>query len=146
QDWLGEFAKEAPDIWQAIRMASNPQEEAAFLLRDFQDGLRPDLIDKGRAKELVRRMIRGEANMAELAREISEELAAEMGIPLQAALSKSQAALGIGGSGAGAEIGEARGKGAADAMTSGNKGAEAVDAFISNMRGVYNRLNTAGFD
>src|SRR5690606_20748389 len=40
QDWLGEFAKEAPDIWQAIRMASNPQEEAAFLLRDFQDGLR----------------------------------------------------------------------------------------------------------
>lgn len=84
--------------------------------------------------------------MAELAREISEELAAEMGIPLQEALSKSQAALGIGGSGAGAEIGEALGKGAVDAMTSGNKGAEAVDAFISNMRGVYNRLNTAGFD
>jgi len=46
QDWLGAFGDEVPDIWRMIRTAQNPQEEAARLLKDFQDGLLTSPIDK----------------------------------------------------------------------------------------------------
>src|SRR5690606_35375779 len=99
QDWLGKFQEAVPNIWEAIRMSGNPQEEAAFILKEFQDGLRPELIDKDRAKELVKRMILGEQNLAELAQEIAQEIAEEMGLPVQEALAKAQDALGVGSGG-----------------------------------------------
>ena len=46
QEWLDEFQSEVPDIWKMIRLAQNPQEEAARLLADFQDGLLTSPIDK----------------------------------------------------------------------------------------------------
>src|SRR5690606_916954 len=98
QDWLDAFASEVPDIWRMIRTAQNPQEEAAHLLRDFQDGLLTAAIDRDKAKEIVRRQILGDRNLAEMAREIAEELAAEMGIPLQEAMAASRTALIGGGS------------------------------------------------
>lgn len=85
QDWLSEFAAEAPNVFAALRDAGNPQEEAARLLRDFQDGLLGDtaeLIDRDAAKERVRRMIMGESATAELANELAAELSSEMGVAL----------------------------------------------------------------
>lgn len=52
---------------------------AAQALRDFEDGLRPELLDKERAKERVRRMLTGEQNLAALGEEIARELAGEFG-------------------------------------------------------------------
>ena len=53
--------------------------KAAQLLKDFEDGLNPQLIDKDKAKERVKRMILGDASMAELAasdRRATAEMAA----------------------------------------------------------------------
>lgn len=100
QEWLDEFKAEVPDAWALIASSSDPKGMAASLLKDFQDGLRPDLLDKEKAKELIRTAILGEQSMAALASEISGELAAEMGISLEQARA---AAVGVLGGGAGAD-------------------------------------------
>lgn len=147
QDWLGAFASEVPSIWQAIRMASDPQQEAAFLLRDFQAGLRPDLLDKGAAKDLARRLLLGEANMAELAREISEELAREMGVSQFKALDAASRAFGMGGmAGPGTDSMEAFTAGAENAIQSEAMGSRVMEAFTKSMAASYSRLETAGQD
>jgi hypothetical protein len=147
QDWLGDFQAEAPNIWQMIRTASNPQEEAAYLLREFQQGLQPELIDKGRAKELVRAMITGDRNMKELAEEIAGELAAEMGIPLQEALGAANAALGANGPGAlGESTADQFGQGAVDAVAASDKGGELVGTFLGQIKATYADITQAAVE
>lgn len=97
QDWVGAFAEGAPDIYKMLTESGDPKAAAAQLLLDFQDGLVPDLIDKDKAKDLVRRMLLGEANMAELAQEIAAELTGEMGVSSAQALVAAQGALGVDG-------------------------------------------------
>lgn len=148
QDWLGAFANEVPDIWRMIRTAQNPQEEAAYLLRDFQDGLLASAIDRDKAKEIVRRQILGDRNMAEMAREIAEELAAEMGVPLQEAMAASKSALGGGGggTGVGTEAAQSFADGAQVGMEERNGGGAMVDTFVAQMRASYSKLALAGRD
>lgn len=147
QDWLGDFASDVPDIWRMIRTAQNPQEEAAYLLRDFQDGLLNAAIDKDKAKEIVKRQIMGDRNMAAMAREIAEELAAEMGVPLQEALKAAQGTLGGGGtSAAGTDAAAGFADGAQVGMEETNAGGSMVDTFISQMRAAYSKLGLAGRD
>jgi hypothetical protein len=97
QEWLEEFRAEAPDIAQALAEAADPKMAAAQLLRDFQDGLVPELIDKDAAKERVKRMLVGEANMAQMAQEIALELSQEMGVSLAQAQQATGRLLGAGG-------------------------------------------------
>lgn len=148
QDWLGSFASEVPDIWQMIRTAQNPQEEAAYLLRDFQDGLLTSAIDRDKAKEIVRRQILGDRNMAQMAQEIATELAAEMGIPLQEAMAAARTGLGGGGGGAavGTEAATAFADGADLGMQETDGGGRMVDTFVAQMRASYSKLATAGRD
>lgn len=142
QDWLGEFQKEVPDIWNMIRLAQNPQAEAAMLLRDFQDGLLTSPIDRGMAKEIVKRAIMGEQNMAALATEIANELSAEMGIPLSQALAAAQGTLG-GGTGAG-ELAQNFTDGAIAGLTEAGGGIVFVDTFVEQMKARYTLLSSAG--
>lgn len=118
QDWLGEFASAVPDVFKIISESGDPKAAAANVLKDFQDGLVPELIDKDRAKDLVRRMILGEQQADALAAEIAAELAAEFGAGAPADLNAlvSQA-LGTGASGAGAGT-EGGAQAGADAATS----------------------------
>lgn len=99
QDWLGEFALEAPDVFEELKNSSDPKATAAQILKDFQDGLRPDLLDKDRAKELVKRALQGDANTKQLVDEIAGELASELGISLGEAKATASEVLG-GGEGA----------------------------------------------
>lgn len=94
QDWLSEFRSEVPGIWDEIANADDPQKRAQELLRDFQRGLRPELIDKERAKELARQAILGDQNAKKVADEIASELAAEMGVSMYAAQAAASAAVG----------------------------------------------------
>lgn len=148
QDWLGAFQNEVPDIWEMIRTASNPQEEAAYLLRDFQDGLLTSAIDRDKAKEIVKRQILGDRNMAQMAQEIAQELAGEMGVPLQEALAASRSALGGGGGGdsIGGEAASAFVEGADLGMQESDGGGRMVDTFVAQMRANYSKLSTAGRD
>ena len=79
QDWMSQFKASVPDLYQALTESGDPKTAAATMLREFEQGLRPELIDKEAAKERVRSMLIGDANMAELAQEIAQELAEEMG-------------------------------------------------------------------
>ena len=95
QDWVGAFAEGAPDIYKMLTESGDPKAAAARLLADFQDGLVPELIDKDKAKDLVRRMLTGEQNMAQLAQEIAGELSGELGVSTAQALAAAQGALGV---------------------------------------------------
>ncbi len=120
QDWLEEFKAEVPDIYQMLAESGDPKTSAAQVLRDFQDGLVPELLDKEAAKDRVRRMLTGDANMAQMAQEIAAELSQEMGISLGQAQAAAGAALGTGGApgGAGAIIdGTAQGGAVVDGLT-----------------------------
>jgi hypothetical protein len=81
--WYEYFRTEFPALFQQFFAgATSPdgvKAQAANLLKNFQDGLNPELLDKETAKERVRRMLIGEAKMEELATEIANELAAELG-------------------------------------------------------------------
>lgn len=79
QDWLGKFKKEVPDIWKALEESGDPRATAARLLQRFQDGLEPELLDKEKAKERVRKLLLGEAKTNELVDEITQEMADELG-------------------------------------------------------------------
>jgi hypothetical protein len=150
QDWLGEFAKQVPQIWDNIRRAANPQEEAARLLQDFQDGLRPEIIDRGRAKDMVRRLLMGEQRMGDLAREIAAELAGEMGVSAGEALSAAQRALGTGdggmGGGAGGDAASAFDSGMAQGLATANTGGNFVSQLATQMRASFRLIQNAGND
>ena len=121
QPWLEEFKAEAPQAWtdimNQVAAGVDAKTAAAKIYQDFQQGLRPDLIDRGLVKERVKAMIIGEQNMAALAEEIAQDLATEMNIPLQQALAAAGGAMGV-TTGAAGDAAAASGAGATD-MTGG---------------------------
>ena len=131
QPWLEDFKNTAPQAWtdimNQVAQGVDAKTAAASIYRDFQDGLRTDLIDKGLAKERVKRMILGEQSMAAMANEIAAELATEMGIPLQQALAAAGGAMGV-TTGAAGEAAAQANAGGTD-MTTG--GVQAGQTFIA---------------
>jgi hypothetical protein len=138
QDWLSEFAATAPgayaDLMLKIAAGADAKTAAAQILSDFNAGLRTDLIDRETAKEQVRRMILGEANMAALAAEIAQELATEMGIPLQEAMAAAGAALGVPTAGAGGATAGAEGAAGATPPDMTSSGASAGTTFVTGFQ------------
>lgn len=130
QPWLEEFKREVPEVFAEIANSPDPKAAAARIAQEFQDGLRPELLDKDKAKERVKRMILGEQNMAALAAEIAQELAAEMGIPLEEALAATGAALGVPAEGEG-EAGKETTTGAPDMS---GQGAAAGSTFVAGFQ------------
>ncbi len=96
QEWLEEFKAEVPGIFDELINSADPRGAAARILKEFQAGLRPELLDREQVKERVRQMILGEQTMAALAGEIAQELAQEMGLSL-GQVQRTMAAMGIGG-------------------------------------------------
>ena len=134
--WVDYIKNTFPEIWGEIENAGDPKQAAANILRDFEDGLRPELLDKGRAKELVKRALLGEQNTAALAAEIAAELSSELGVSLQQA---QEAAAGVLGSGTGADA-----TGDGTGMDGGVAAASFTDAFIGTMSAMLERFKGAG--
>ena len=97
QDWMGEFASEVPDIFKALQESGDPKAAAAQMLKEFQAGFRPELLDKDLLKDAVRDMIASDKAKEDLATEIATELAAEMGASMPGALAAAREALGAAG-------------------------------------------------
>jgi hypothetical protein len=129
--WTSYIRDTFPEIWEQISTAGDPKQAAAQILKDFEAGLRPELLDKSRAKELVKRALLGESNMASLATEIATELAGELGISLEQAQSAASSVLGGGSSTEG--IGAVFGDGAVSAVTAGDVGARMVAALATQL-------------
>jgi hypothetical protein len=141
--WAEYFRKEFPDQFQEMAASNDIKTGAAIMLRNFQDGLEPELISKEKVKERVRKMLVGDQNMAALATEIATELSQEMGVPMQEALAATQGAMG-GGSGMGTEAATSFADGAAAALDEGNGGGAFVTKFTDQMKASYGLLATAG--
>jgi hypothetical protein len=157
QPWLEEFKNEVPDIFNQIANAPDARVAAAQIMRDFQAGMRPELIDKEAAKAKVKAMILGDANMAALAEEIAAELAAEMNIPLSQAMAAAGGALGVkpqagaGGEGGAAPTGpDMTGAGASSGTSfmagfeANANGAVIVASIITKMEANYTQLTASG--
>jgi hypothetical protein len=93
--WYGYLKDKFPDTIGAAFEGADPKTAAAKLLKDFEDGLRPELINKDMAKERVRRMLIGEANTKAMIDEIAKELATEMGISINKVRAAAGGALGM---------------------------------------------------
>lgn len=164
--WAEYFKTKFPAMWaQNFAGAGNNvdlRRQAATLLKNFQDGLEPELLDKEKAKERVRRMILGEQKTAELVKEITDELNSELGSAAPSDLkSLVKQSLGGGATGqAGAAFGgpdvlsgaSSGGASAAQAFVSGatqgmgNVGGQMIDALDTQLRADanLNKLGQAG--
>ena len=146
--WTEYIRNTFPEIWAQLSSSGDPKAAAAGILRDFEAGLRPELLDKGRAKELVKRALLGDANMTQLANEIAAELSAEMGISMEQAQAAAASALGT-GTGTGG-VGASFGDGVVTGVKDGNVGGRAVAALVTqlevkdNLTAVYNAGQSHG--
>lgn len=94
--WLPYLQDKFPQLFETAVDGGEIKNLAATILRDFQDGLVPELIDKETAKERVRRALIGEQNLASLASEIANELAGEFGQSIGDVQSIANNVLGVG--------------------------------------------------
>lgn len=152
--WLDYFRTDFPQLFQEFFAGAAGDEgvkkNAAQLLKNFEDGLAPELIDKEKAKERVRRMILGEQATDELVKEITDELNQEFGKTAPADLN-SLVQQAVGGTGAQGKAGistEAAGKAFNDAAVAavaqtGNKVIDTVDEQLRADANL-NKLGQAG--
>lgn len=140
--WLAYFQQEFPSLYQQFFSGAagddGIKQNAAQLIKNFQDGLEPELLDKEAAKDKVRRMLVGEQNMNALAQEIAQELSGEFGnvAPTDIA-ALAQDALGGGklgkGDNAGGGAGSALAAGLAEGLTgAGDKAIASLAAELKN--------------
>jgi len=97
-EWAGYFQSEFPDLFTQYMGAAGGdiQKAAALLLKDYQDGMRPELIDKNKVKELAIRMFKADAETKKMVDELARELAGELGISIEEAQSYASGAAGGG--------------------------------------------------
>lgn len=165
--WLDYFRSDFPALFQEFFAGAADDNgikaQAAQLLKNFQDGLNPELIDRDTAKERVRRMLIGEQRMEELATEIAQELAGEFGgVGAGRIQDLAMGALGGGASGllgapdrqqvaeqysgVGSTAAEAFSAGVRGAVVDGNLGSQVTAALDEQLRAEANlaRLTEGG--
>jgi len=142
--WADYLNNKFPELFGGAFEGGDLKTAAAKALKDFEDGLKPQLIDKDKAKERVKRMILGDASMAELAAQVTAELQAEMGGNAPADLAaKVQAALGGGGTG-GAEAGADFANTTLDAVITSDVGGNMVATVVNQAANKAALLKTSG--
>ena len=143
QGWLEEFKSEVPDIYQALVDSGDPKGKAAELLKQFQAGMLPQLIDRERAKELVKAMIGFDANLSQMAQDIAAEIATELQMSPEEALAAANRALGVRGAGT---DGAALSNGAADGIDGGKMAQALADSLKKkeNADLIYNAGKSSG--
>ena len=103
QDWLGQFAQEAPatyaDLMLKIAGGMDAQGAAQMLLSQFQSGLRPDLINFDLIKQRVKDELTSQAAIQAMTADLTSQLMAEMGVTAEQ-VQGALGALGLGTGGA----------------------------------------------
>lgn len=137
--WASYFESNFPALFAEMTAGGDIQAGAAALLQQFEQGLRPELINQEAVKERVKAMLVGDANMAALASEITADLQAELaGMDPAQVASMVNGALGIQETGVGAgiedELGNAAliGKIQGTGTTAGKSWGQAFLAYVEN--------------
>jgi hypothetical protein len=94
--WATYFKDTFPDLFTKYSdlAGGDVKKAAGLLLKDFQAGLNPELIDKEKVKELAKRMLMADQASKAMIDEISKELADEMQISLTEATGAVSSAFG----------------------------------------------------
>jgi hypothetical protein len=71
------------------------QKASALLLQDFQNGMRPELLDKGKIKDLAKTLFFADQETTKMVDEIARELATELGISIEEAKAAVGGAAGV---------------------------------------------------
>lgn len=95
--WADYFKTSFPDLFNQYMGSAGGDVKiaAAQLLRDFQNGLRPELIDTNAVKEIAKRMFQVDQSTQAMIDEVSRELAAELGISIEKATGYVSGAAGV---------------------------------------------------
>lgn len=117
QPWLEEFKREAPEVWNEYITAADPKGAAARMLREFQQGLRPELIDFTQLKEQIKQQIETNMRLEGMADQLTAELIAEMGTGSSSAIQKA--------------VGDALGTGVEESPFSSDASAKILSQFTS---------------
>jgi hypothetical protein len=135
QDWLGEFAAEVPDIFAALTASADPKAAAAQLLTEFQQGLRPELLDFEMIKQRVRDELTSQQAIAAMTGELTSQLMAELGVSA-AQVQSAMAGLGLPSTGTGAADTDQFGSGFEEGIdaqaTAAGSLAKIAKAFLEN--------------
>lgn len=94
--WAEYFQSSFPDLFSQYMGSAggDVKTAAAQLLRDFQSGIRPELIDTNAVKEIAKRMFQADAATSAMIDQVAQELAAEMGISIEKATGYASGAAG----------------------------------------------------
>ena len=94
--WADYFKTSFPDLFTKYmgEAGGDVKTAAGLLLRDFQSGLRPELIDTNVVKELAKRAFRVDQSTKAMIDQISRELADELGISIEEATGYASGAAG----------------------------------------------------
>lgn len=140
QSWLGDMANEAPgayaDLMLKIAEGMDAKSAAQSIMADFQDGLRPDMINQDAVKDRVRRMILGDQATSEMANQIAQELSQELGVSLAEAQSAAGAVLGTKPATDATSL--------ADGLSQATNGKALIQQIATQMEAAAERMRTAG--
>lgn len=94
--WAEYFKTSFPDLFEQYmgQSGGDVKNAAALLLKDFQSGLRPELIDTNVVKELAKRAFQVDQSTKAMIDQISRELADELGISIEEATGYASGAAG----------------------------------------------------
>jgi len=94
--WAEYFKTSFPDLFSQYmgQSGGDVKNAAALLLKDFQSGLRPELIDTNVVKELAKRAFQVDQSTKAMIDQISRELADELGISIEEATGYASGAAG----------------------------------------------------
>jgi hypothetical protein len=94
--WADYFKTSFPDLFEQYmgQSGGDVKNAAALLLKDFQSGLRPELIDTNVVKELAKRAFQVDQSTKAMIDQISRELADELGISIEEATGYASGAAG----------------------------------------------------
>lgn len=96
-EWVDYFKNKFPDLFSQYmgEAGGDIQAASAMLLKDFQDGLRPELLDKDKIKDLAKRMFLADQETSKMVDDIAQELAKELNITIEEAQAAVSGAAGI---------------------------------------------------
>ncbi len=94
--WADYFKTSFPELFSQYmgQSGGDVKNAAALLLRDFQNGLRPELIDTNVVKELAKRAFQVDQSTSAMIDQVAKELADELGISIEQATGYASGAAG----------------------------------------------------
>ncbi len=94
--WASYFQSEFPDLFTEYmgKSGGDIKNAAGLLLKDFQSGLHPELINVDVIKELAKKAFRLDQSTKSMIDQVSRELAAELGISIEEATGYASGAAG----------------------------------------------------